>query len=138
MPAHNADLNDPKNVLRVLLSLVLENGGELRLRAATFDSIDRGRLLTVDYDKKKNQLVLRATSDFGRAIVVQPENVAWVQPPNTSPLERPRLEAEREVERSSVKTDEELAELEDRKARVNELARLAKEGKTPLRLSVRK
>ena len=134
MPAHNADLNDPKNVLRILLALVLKEGGELRVKASLYDSLDRGRLLMVDFDSKKGDILLRATSDFGRAIVVQPESAAWVRPPETAPRERARTEAEQETARDTVHTDEELADREEAMARRAELAKLVREGKTPLKL----
>src|SRR5207245_668050 len=134
MPSHNFDLNDPKNTLRVLLAITLEAGGELRIKAPSFDSIDRGRLLLIDFDKKKNEIVLRATTDFGRVAVVQPENASWVKPIEAAPLERARVQAERDAEQSGVKSDEELAALEEEMARRQEVARLAKAGKVPMRL----
>lgn len=138
MPGHNADLNDPKNVLRILLALVVKNGGELRVKASTYDSLDKGRLLMVDYDEKKGDILLRATSSYGRALVVPPENAGWVAPPETAPRERARVVAEHEVESRSVKSDEELADLEDEQKRKQQLAKDVREGKNPLRLSVRK
>lgn len=138
MPAHNCELNDPQTILRILLSLVLENSGELRIPATTFDSIDRGRLLTVDYDKKKGHIVLRSTSDFGRAVVVQPESQSWTMPPNLAPTERSRLQAERATEKRAIPSDEELARMEEKIQRQQSLALDLEEGKSPMRINIRK
>ena len=134
MPAHNCELNDSKSVLRILLAAVLEVGGELRVKAATYDSLDRGRLLTVDSDKRKGQLVLRATSDFGRAVVVQPESFQWSQPKEVAPLERARAVAEAESAKSAVHSDEELADMEEAAQRRQALAREAAKSGVAMRI----
>jgi hypothetical protein len=134
VPAHNADLNDPKNILRILLAVVLRNGGELRVKASLMDSLDRGRLLTVDFDRKKAEIVLRATSDFGRVVVVQPESFAWTQPASEAPQERTRVQAEREAARRSIPTDEDLADMEERAGKAQTVAREVADGKSPMKL----
>lgn len=128
MPAHNFSLDDPKNTLRVLLALTIKNGGELRIKGSFFDSLDRGRLLLIDFDAKKNEIVLRATSDFGRAVAVHPESYSWVKPANEAPTEMARTQAEREVQRRSIPNDEQLAELEDQLARKQNLVQHSKDG----------
>jgi hypothetical protein len=138
MPAHNFDLNEPANVLRILLALVLERDGEIRIPAATYDSLDRGRLLTVDYDRKKAELVLRSTSDFGRAVVVQPEAVQWSMPPNLHPRERMRLQAEEESATRTMRSDEELADLEERLTRNAQVAADLAAGKSPTTIRVQR
>lgn len=134
MPSHSLELGDAKTLARLLLALALENDGEVRLRAATYDSIDRGRILLVDYDKRKGQIVLKASSDFARAVAVQPESYAWVQPQTEAPLERARVRAAAEAARRHLPSDEELAEMEDRMHREGEVAKAVAEGKTPIRL----
>jgi hypothetical protein len=134
MPSHNFDLNDSKNILRLLLALTIQNEGELRIKGVTFDSIDRGRLLLIDYDPKKADIVIRATSDLGRVAVVPPENAGWAKPAETAPLERSRADAAVAASRRKVPTDEDMARLEEDAMRVQELARADAEGKTPLRI----
>lgn len=134
MPAHSIDLRDPQSALRVLLALVIQEGGELRLKGVVYDTIDKGRILTLDFDRKKSQIVLRATSDLASAIPVQPEAHGWVMPPQTAPLERARVQAEHEAEVRSIPSDEQLAELEEAMLRKQKLAKDVAEGKNPLRL----
>lgn len=134
MPAHNCDLNDSRNILRILLTAVLEAGGELRIKASNYDSLDRGRLLTVDYDKRKGQLVLRATSDFGRAVVVQPESFQWSLPPNVAPQERARAAAEQQSRTTAVHSDEELADMEEAAGRRQALAKEAAQSGVAMRI----
>jgi hypothetical protein len=134
MPAHNAELSDSKSILRILLALVLENGGELRIKATSYDGIDKGRLLTVDFDDKKSQIVLRATSAWGRAVVVQPESHAWVQPQTEAPLERARVRAEAIAQRRAIPSDEQLADMEESIQRNQDVAKDVTDGKVPIRL----
>jgi hypothetical protein len=134
MPAHNADLNDPKSILRILLALVIKNGGELRVKASLCDSQDRGKLLVVDFDPKKNDIVLRATSDYGRVVLVSPENIAWTLPREAAPQERARMLAEKEVQRRAMPTDEDMAAMEEKLTRQQEAARAMEEGKSPLKI----
>ena len=134
MPAHQIDLQDPKAVSRLLLAVVLSGGGELRLPAHVYDGIDRGRLLLVDFDREKSELVISATSDWGRAITITPESYAWTQPANVAPLERQRVAAEVSAAKTSMHSDEELAEMEETMQRNQKLARDVAEGKNPLRI----
>lgn len=134
MPAHTANLQNPADVLRILLALIIEAGGELKFSAPTYDSIERGRLISLDFDRKTGQISLRATSDFSNMVHVAPEAASWTQPANVAPREVRRVEAVREAEQSSVHTDEELAEMEDKKARAQAVAKAVSEGTTPLRI----
>lgn len=134
MPAHALELNDPKTLARLLLALAMENGGEVRLRASVYDSIDRGRILLVDYDRKRGQVVLKASSDFARAVTVAPESYQWVAPPAEAPMERARIRAAAMAERVSIPTDEELADREERAQRNQKLAEDVEAGKIPIRL----
>lgn len=134
MPAHAINLKDPQSALRVLLALVIQAGGELRVKALTYDQLDKGRILTIDFDRKRSQIVLRATSDLASAVPVQPEAHQWVMPANEAPLERARIRVEHEAEERSIRTDEQLAELEEELARKQQLAEDVKKGKSPLRL----
>lgn len=134
MPSHSLELNDPKTLARLILALAIENGGELRFKGATYDSIDSGRILLVDYDKKKGQVILKASSNFGRAMQVQPESYAWVQPQTEAPLERARTKAAAQASRRALHSDEELAEMEENLTRNQQVARAVEEGKTPIRL----
>ena len=126
MPSHNLDPNDPKNVARLLIALVMEHGGEVRIKAMTYDSYERGRFLIVDIDKASNEIVLRSTSDFGRAIIVPPENASWLRPQEER--DQPTIQAQRNVQRRTVRSDEELAALEEARNAEAQLAREANEG----------
>lgn len=134
MPAHQIDLKDPQSISRLLLAVVLSGGGELRLPAHVYDGIDRGRLLLVDFDREKSELVISATSDWGRAITIAPESYAWTQPANVAPLERQRVAAEVAAAKTSMHSDEELAEMEESMQRNQKLAKDVAEGKNPLRI----
>jgi hypothetical protein len=134
MPAHAINLKDPQSALRVLLALVVQAGGELRCKAVVYDQLDKGRLLTIDFDRRKSQIVIRATSDLASAVPVAPEAHQWVMPPSAAPLERARVVAEHEAEIRNIPSDEQLAEMEERIAANQKLARDVKEGKNPLRL----
>jgi len=126
VPSHNLDPNDPKNVARLLIALVMEHGGEVRIKAMTYDSYERGRFLIVDIDKASNEIVLRSTSDFGRAIIVPPENASWLRPQEER--DQPTIQAQRNVQRRTVRSDEELAALEEARNAEAQLAREANEG----------
>ncbi len=134
MPAHQIDLQDPKSLGRLLLAIVIANKKELRIKACDYDSIDAGRLLVIDFDREAGDVVIRATSSFGRAMTVTPENYQWTLPLTTAPLERARTEATASAKRTHVPTDEELADLEEKSRKNQNLARLEEEGKAPLRI----
>lgn len=139
MPSYSLDLRDAQTVLRILVCLVEQTKRkELQLSAEDYDSLAHGKLLMVDYQRKKGIISLRVTSDNGAAVPVAPEAHQWVKPPEAAPLERSRVNAEREAEQVSVRTDEELADLEDRRAAVQKLAREVAAGKTSLRLTTKK
>lgn len=134
MPAHNIDLQDPKSIVRLLLAVVIAGGGEVELPATTYDSIDKGRILLVDFERATGKLVLSTSSEWGRAITVQPEYVQWSLPAETAPLERQRTMAERAAQIATSRSDEELAELEETFQRNQKLAKDVAEGKSPLRI----
>ena len=126
MPAHLLDPNDPKNIARILLCIVMEHGGELRLKAATYESYERSRFLSVDYDVASAELVLRSTSNFGRAIPVQPESAAWSRP--IEEVERPTQQAQLRQRQRTARSDEELAAFEEARTREAQLAAEAASG----------
>lgn len=138
MPAHAIDLQDPKSIARLLLTIVMANGREYRIKACDYDSIDAGRLLVVDFDRETGELVLRATSGFGRALVVQPESFQWSLPLSESPLERTRTEASQKARRAAIPSDEELADMEEKAQQRQNLAKMEEEGKVPMRINIRK
>jgi hypothetical protein len=137
MPSYNLDLRDPQTALRILVCLIEQAKGELQLWAQDYDSLDKGKLLTVDYNRKKGIISLRVTSDNGGAVTVQPEAHAWTQPPQVAPLERARSEAAQKSQRTHVPSDEELAAMEENQKRIQELANLEREGKAPLRINIK-
>jgi hypothetical protein len=137
MPSYNLDLRDPQTILRILVCLVDQSKGELQFWAQDYDGIDKGKLLTVDYNRKRGIISLRVTSDNGGAVTVSPEAHAWTQPPQVAPLERARSEAARQATRTHVPADEELAEMEENQKRVAELAKMEREGKAPLRINIK-
>ena len=131
MPGYSFDPTDKNNLARLLLTIVLESGGELRVKAPAYDTLDRGRLLIVDFDREKSEIVLRSTSDFGKAVVVTPEAASWTTPQRESPQSRAELEAQRVVTHRVMRSDEELAEYEEQRGREATLAREAQAGKLP-------
>lgn len=134
MPAHQIDLHDPKSVARLLLAIVLSKGGEVKIPASTYDSIDRGRLLLIDFDRATSELVVRASSDWGRAMTVQPESFGWTQPQESAPREVARQEAAQQVRQSTTHSDEELADMEDQMIRRQKLAKEAAGSDKALRI----
>ena len=126
MPSHQLDPNDPNNVARILTCVVMEHGGELRLKAATYDSYENARFLIYDYDRLTNEIVLRVTSNFGRAIAVKAENANWLRAPEDR--DAPTIQAQRNVQRRVIRSDEELAAFEEARTREAQLAREASEG----------
>jgi hypothetical protein len=135
MPSYALDLRDPQTILRILVCLIESTKAkELQFWAEDYDTMSHGKVLLVDYQRRKGLISLRVTSDNGAAIPVQPENMAWTQPPQSAPLERARAEATRQAQRVSVPSDEELADLENEMKKRQELARLEAEGKAPLRI----
>jgi hypothetical protein len=131
MPSHNLDPNDSKNVGRLLISIIREHGGELRIKAPTYDSYDKGCFLIIDYDPAANEIVLRSTSNYGRAMVVPPENATWLRNPDD--VNRPTIQAQQNVQRRTVRSDEELAEFEEARTREAQLAREASAGRIHFR-----
>jgi hypothetical protein len=135
LPSYNLDLRDPQAVLRILVCLVEQSKGkELQFWAEDYDGQSTGKILLVDYQKKKGIISLRVTSDNGAAIPVAPESHAWAKPPEAAPLERHRVAAAEQARRSRVPTDEDMADAEERAAAAQELSKAVEEGKTPLRI----
>lgn len=138
MPAHNLNLADPQAVLRILLTLVEHSEqGEVRFNASDYDELDKEKLLVVDFDRKKGQIVIRATTSNGAVVKVTPEAQQWTLPISAAPLERARLRAERDAELRTVPSDEILADMEEDLARRQTLAREVEEGKSPTRIRIR-
>jgi len=137
MTAHQIDLQDPKSLARVLLAIVIANKNELRIKACDYDSIDASRLLVVDFDREAGDLVMRATSSYGRAMAVTPENFQWSLPLTSAPTERARTEATQKARRTHIPSDEELAQMEEENQQRQSLAKLDEEGKAPLRIRTR-
>lgn len=138
MPAHTIQLDEPMAVLRILLSLIKEAGGELRFMALTYDSLEHGHLIAMDYDRDTAEVVLRASSSLGTMVKVTPESHQWSKPVEVAPLERARAAAAMEAEQRSMMTDEQLAEAEEMLARKQQVAQDIKDGKSPVRITVRK
>jgi len=109
----------------------MEAGGELRLKARTYDSLDRSRFLVVDYDAEKAEVVLKCTTPPAVIVPVQPESYSWALPAEASPREQQRIEAQRLAQKRIVRSDEELAALEETRTREAQLAREASEGALP-------
>lgn len=137
MPAHTINLSDPQAVLRILLALILEEGGELRFMALTYDRMERGRLITIDYDQDTAEVVLRASTDMGAVVKVEPEAHAWSKPVEVAPLERARAAAAMEAEHHYIPSDEQMAEREEELQRKAQVAKDIADGKSPLRIKVR-
>jgi hypothetical protein len=129
MPAHSLDLADPKAVARLLVSACLEHGGELRIKALTYDTIDKGRAMIVDFDRATSEIVIRVTSDLGKVMVVPAENSQWLRPKEEVPRNQAETQATQEVVRRTLRSDEELAELEEQLEKKASLAREVQEGK---------
>jgi hypothetical protein len=138
MPSYNLNLADPQTVLRILVTLVEQNGDELHFKAEDYDGLDKGKVLSHSYDKKGGMITLRVSSDNGGAVVVQPEAHQWTQPAQSAPLERARTEATKIAQRRAVPSDEELADMEEAAQRSQNLAAMEAEGKAPLRINIKK
>jgi hypothetical protein len=134
MPSYNLNLADPQTVLRILVTIVEQSGGILEFHSEDYDKMDRSKLLAVDYDRTKCINTLRVLSNSSAVVPVVPEAHGWTQPPQTAPLERARNEATQQAKRQTVRTDEELADMEDEMQKRQALADLEKEGKAPLRI----
>jgi len=135
MPSYNLDLRDPQSVLRILVCLVEQaKGKELQFWAEDYDGLSTGKLLMVDYQRKRGIISLRVTSDNGAAVPVAPEAHQWSRPPEAAPTERHRVAAAEAAKRSHVPTDEDMADHEERLKRTQELSKAVEEGKTPLRI----
>jgi hypothetical protein len=128
MPAHSLDPNDPKVIARLLVALLHDHKGEIRVKAGNYDNMERGVFLLVDFDKATCEIVMRCTTESGRAIVVSPEAHAWSKPPEENQRIAQGIAAQRAVRQRTVRSDEENAVLEDRLTQEATLAREASEG----------
>ena len=127
MPAYDLNPNDPKAVARLLVALALEQGGELRINAPKYDSLEKGYALLIEYDRATSEVVVRVSS--GKIMLVPAENQAWLRPKEEVPRETERTQARQEVVRRTLRNDEELANLEEELDRKATLARDIREGK---------
>lgn len=114
---------------RILVALAIEHGGEFRVKAITYDGLEHNRALLVDYDKLTAEIVIKVTSECGKVMIVPSENQSWLRSPESIPRQRAEIEAQREVQRRVVRSDEELADLEERLNAKATLAREVQEGK---------
>jgi hypothetical protein len=137
MPAYNINLADPQTVLRILVTIVEQNGGFLEFHSEDYDRMDRSKLLTIDYAREKGVNTLRVLGNSSAAVSVAPEAHQWSQPPQAAPLERARSEAAQRSQRSHVPSDQDLARMEEERERDQELARMEREGKAPLRINIK-
>jgi len=138
MPASNIRLDDLKALLRILLAIVTERGGELTFRCSTYDMQESAKLLILDLDRKKSRVIIRSSTGFGSVAKVEPEANQWSLPFQEAPLERSRIMATAEAEQVSVPSDEQLAAAEERMYANRQVADDVRDGKSPLRLHVRK
>lgn len=108
MPAHDRGRAPLDAYLgRLLLAAVKAAGGELRIPCATIDAVDQEENLVKDYDAATNTLVLRSCGRFTEVWAVRPESATWIDQ-NRNP------DLAVAAARTSVKTDAELADLEER------------------------
>lgn len=128
MPAHLLDPSDKENVARILACIVMDAGGELRLKASTYDSLDHSIFLVSDYDTKTGELVLRTTTNFGRAFVVRPENRQWLRDPDDPTQSGRMTEVQRQARTHLRRSDEENADFEAAMAAQAKLAKEIAEG----------
>jgi hypothetical protein len=127
MPGYDIDPNDPKAIARLLVALALANQGEIRISAPAYDDIVKGHALLIEYDRSTSEIVVRVTS--GKIMVVPPENQAWLRPKEVVPQQRAETQATQDVVRRTLRSDEELAELEEQLDAKTRLAREVNEGK---------
>jgi len=109
MPAHSRPANAPLDAYlgRLLLAAVKQAGGELRIPCAAIDAVDQEENLVKDYDAATNSLVLRSCGRFTEVWAVRPEAATWIDQNRNPDLAAASA-------RSSIKTDSELADLEER------------------------
>lgn len=106
--------------------------------ALTYDTQERGKLITMDYDKETAEVILRCSSDLGAVVQVSPEAHQWSKPVEVAPTERLRAAAAMEAEQRSILSDEQLADREEELSRKAQVAQDIKDGNSPLRINVRK
>ena len=109
MPAHDRGRAPLDAYLgRLLLAAIkAQPDGVLRIPAATVDAVEMQEHIVKDYDPATNSLILRATGRFTEVWQVNPEAASWID-------QNRNAEAAAVAARSSVKTDNELADLEER------------------------
>lgn len=125
MPAHKADEGRvcrtcghnaarEKYITKLLLAAVKKAGGELRLPACDVDVLSEMGVLAKDYDSKKQEVVLRLSSQFADFFVVRPDvEEMWSEPRQTQPqAEQPKTDGKEPPTRRVIITDEQAARIE--------------------------
>ena len=109
MPAHDRGRAPLDAYLgRVLLAAIKATPtGELRIPCNVIDAVEMQEHIVKDYDPTTNSLILRATGRFTEVWQVNPESATWID-------QNRNADAAAVAARSSVKTDDELAALEER------------------------
>lgn len=97
----------PKQLLTMLVALVQENDGEVSIPVSVLDNIDTGHSLTFSYEK--DAVVLRSNEKGAKLYVVDAAAQPWENPNSPIPLSIPPGQR---VQRTSLKSDADLAELE--------------------------
>jgi len=97
--------------LRLLTALAQQQGGELHVKAAALEAIDKGWVLVKTWDAAQQEVVLWVfPPEHTEVYVVEPEASAWVAE------SRPPLEEAKTPARAAVLTDEVQAAAEKRQA----------------------
>ena len=108
MPAHDRGRAPLDAYLgRLLLAAVKAAGGSLSIPCSTIDAVDNSEHLIKDYDASANAIVLRSCGRFTEVWEVRPESASWID-------QNKNADAAAVAARSSIKTDDELAALEER------------------------
>lgn len=107
MATHERDPQQRLDVYlcRVLIALVKQNNGEVRVKESTIEAETR-QLLLRDYDVETGELIFHVGSRYAEPIWVEPVQSAW-----TIPFEDRARQINVE-NRGVVHTDEQLAEME--------------------------
>lgn len=102
-PRTQGSLSRESYLTLLLLGMINQAGGELRLTAESLEKLDSGGTLLVDWDIPTQQLVLRAGSP---ALVIAPvRGAGWTSTTPTSPSLAP---SEPDSKRHRVMTEEQI------------------------------
>jgi hypothetical protein len=82
-PRAQGALSHESYLTLLLLALIGQVGGELRISAPAFDNLDSGGKLLVDWDTAAQQLVLRAGSPS--LVIAEARGSGWTKPTTLSP-----------------------------------------------------